>query len=125
MILDASALLALLQNETGAETVSEVIGQAGISAVNWSEVIQKLSRHDPNAADIRLDLETLGLHIIPFTAEQAEAAAALWSLVRPYGLSLADRVCLQLGISLKQTVLTTDRVWGEIHHPELAVQLIR
>jgi len=53
MILDASALLALLQNEPGAEKVASVIGQSKMSSVNWSEVIQKLARHDSEAATIR------------------------------------------------------------------------
>lgn len=125
MILDASALLALLQNEAGADKVAAAIGQASMSAVNWSEVIQKLSRYDPNATNIRPDIETLGLQILPFNAEQAELAASLYPLTKPYGLSLADRVCLQLGITQQETVLTADKAWLEVPHPQLDVKLIR
>jgi len=125
MILDASALLALLQNEPGAEKVASVIGQSKISSVNWSEVIQKLSRHDNEAANIRPDVEALGLIIIPFSAEQAEATAALWSISKPFGLSLADRVCLQLGMSMNETVLTADTVWTKVEHADLLVELVR
>lgn len=125
MILDASALLALLQNEPGADKVASVIGQSKISSVNWSEVIQKLTRHDNEAANIRPDVEALGLIIIPFDADQAEAAASLWPIAKPFGLSLADRVCLQLGISMKEKVLTADTVWEKVEHPNLVVGLVR
>ena len=125
MILDASALLALLQDEPGAEKISAVIGQSKISTVNWSEVIQKLARHDSEAANIRPDIEALGLTIVPFSVEQAEGAAALWPLTRPFGLSLADRVCLQLGIAMQETVLTADTIWQDVEHSELTVELVR
>nr|CAA6819263.1 MAG: Unknown protein [uncultured Thiotrichaceae bacterium] len=125
MILDASALLALLQDEPGAEKVAAVIGHSKISAVNWSEVVQKLARHDSEAANIRPDIEALGLTIVPFSAEQAEITASLWSLTKPFGLSLADRVCLQLGISMKETVLTADSIWKKVDYPDLVVELVR
>lgn len=124
MILDASALLALLQNELGSDAVEAVIGQAKISAVNWSEVIQKLSRNDPDAASIRPDIEALGLQIVPFTVEQAEGVAALWPLTKPFGLSFADRACLQLGISTGLSVMTADKVWKEVVHAGLDVRVI-
>jgi PIN domain nuclease of toxin-antitoxin system len=125
MILDASALLALLQDEPGAEKVAAVIGQSKISTVNWSEVIQKLARHDSQAANIRPDVEALGLIIVPLSVEQAEGAAILWPLTRPLGLSLADRICLQLGIAMQEAVLTADALWQDVEHSELVVELIR
>jgi len=125
MILDASALLALLQNEPGAEKVASVIGQSKMSSVNWSEVVQKLARHDSEAATIRPDIEALGLIIVPFDAEQAEATASLWSIAKPFGLSLADRVCIQLGMSMNEKVLTADTVWEKVEHANLRVELIR
>lgn len=67
MILDASALLALLQGEPGADKVQAMLHRAIINTINWSEVIQKLSVHDPDAADIRAEMELTGLKIMPFT----------------------------------------------------------
>jgi len=125
MILDASALLALIQNETGADRVEMVLPSSSISTVNWSEVVQKLMRHDSNAADIRFGLEDMGLKIIPFSVEQAELCASLWLPSMNLGLSLADRVCLQLGRVTGKTVLTADRAWSNLDVPEISVEQIR
>jgi PIN domain nuclease of toxin-antitoxin system len=125
MILDASALLAFLQNEPGAERVHELIHCCSISTVNWSEVVQKLIKHDPDAANIRPVLEESGLHIVPFSIEQAELCALLWTPGKNLGLSLADRVCLQLGMLTGEVVLTADKVWNELQIPEIKVEQIR
>ncbi|WP_020558213.1 type II toxin-antitoxin system VapC family toxin [Thiofilum flexile] len=117
MILDASALLALLQGEVGADKVQAVLHRALISTVNWSEVVQKLSVHDPAAAEIRPELEMTGLRIIPFTVEQAEIAASLWEQVRPFGLSFADRACLATSIERHMDVMTADRIWTGLNLP--------
>ncbi len=124
MILDASALLALLQSETGADRVQAVLSKAVISSVNWSEVVQKLSVFDENAADIRPELEAIGLKIVPFTAQQAEICASLWAMSKPYGLSLGDRACIALGIQKKKTVLTADKVWTQLTLP-IQIEVIR
>lgn len=124
MILDASALLALLQGEPGADKVQAVLHRAVINTVNWSEVIQKLSVHDPDAADIRPEMELTGLKIIPFTVGQAEICASLWVQSKPFGLSFADRACLATGIDTKTEVMTADRIWKDIGLP-LAIHAIR
>lgn len=124
MILDASALLALLQGEMGADKVQAVLHRAMISAVNWSEVVQKLSVYDSAAAEIRPDLEMTGLRIIPFTVEQAEIGASLWAQARPFGLSFADRACLATGIERHMDVMTTDRIWADLDLP-IKVHVLR
>ncbi|MGB3917479.1 MAG: type II toxin-antitoxin system VapC family toxin [Thiothrix litoralis] len=124
MILDASALLALLQGEPGADKVQAVLHQATINTVNWSEVIQKLSVHDPDAADIRPEMELTGLKIMPFTVEQAEICASLWVKSKPFGLSLADRACIAMGIDRKMPVMTTDKIWQEMELP-INIHVIR
>jgi PIN domain nuclease of toxin-antitoxin system len=43
VVLDASAVLALLKQETGSEQVATYIPQAAISSVNYSEVVAKLA----------------------------------------------------------------------------------
>ena len=124
MVLDASAVLALLQNETGSVQVHAVLSKALISSVNWAEVIQKLSVFDPNASNIRSELEATGLKIVPFSVQQAEICAELWALTKPYGLSLGDRACIALGMQKKQTVMTADKIWEKLNVP-IKIEVIR
>lgn len=109
IILDASALLAWLQNEPGSDVVEAELAQAAMSSLNWSEVLQKSLTREVNITGLRTDLEALGLIILPFNAEDAEQAARLWKIGS--GLSLADRACLALGIRHSLPVWTTDRIW--------------
>jgi ribonuclease VapC len=112
VVLDASALLALLYREPGAEAVEEVLDGAAVSAVNWSEVLQKLSRRglDP-ASPVVAALQKLGLRVEPFTGADAQRAAELWEAGREIGLSVGDRACLALAHRLGAEALTADRVW--------------
>lgn len=110
-VLDASAMLALLHSEPGAEAVEDVLDRALISTVNWSEVCQRWLAHDVDVVDVRADIEALGVRIAPFTADDAEQAAALWSSTRRLGLSLGDRACLGLARRLELPALTADRAW--------------
>jgi ribonuclease VapC len=112
VILDASALLAWLQDEPGAEVVEEALHHAAISSLNWSEVYQKSLAHGVDTSGLRSDLEAVGLFILPFDAEDAERTAALWSAGS--NLSLADRACLALGVRLGVPVWTCDRVWEQL-----------
>ncbi len=123
-VLDASALLALLRKEPGADTVSSVLRRSVVSSVNWSEVFQKALVWDIEVRNIREGLEALGLHILPFTAQMAEEAARLWANTKQAGLSLGDRACLGLALNLRLPVLTSDRAWAVL---DLAteVQVIR
>ena len=124
MILDASALLALLQGEPGADKVQAVLHRAIINTVNWSEVIQKLSVHDPDVADIRPEMELTGLRILPFSVAQAEICASLWQQAKPFGLSLADRSCVATGIDCKMDVMTADKIWQNMALP-IVIHAIR
>lgn len=110
-VLDASAVLALLHSEPGADVVEEALDHAAISTVNWSEVYQRWIAHDVDVSDLRADTEALGLQIVPFTVDDAEQAAELWSATRHLGLSLGDRACLGLARRLGQPALTADRAW--------------
>ena len=113
-VIDASALLALLHSEPGAEVVEEVLEQAAISTVNWSEVYQRWIAHGVDVAGLRADVEALGLEIVPLTVEDAEQAAELWSATRLRGLSLGDRACLALARRLVRPALTADRAWLDL-----------
>jgi PIN domain nuclease of toxin-antitoxin system len=115
VVVDASAILALLNQETGSEEVLRFIGKAAISTVNLSEVIAKLADAGIPEEDIRQILSNLNLEVIDFNKEQALKAGMLRPNTKSIGLSFGDRACLALAIFLNQPVLTTDRLWGSIN----------
>ena len=113
-VLDATALLALLQEEPGAETVAEAIPQSSISAINLAEVVGKLVDAGMPEEAVRTALAGLGIEVIPFDEDLAYRTGLLRPLTSPYGLSLGDRACLALGQRLGRPVLTADRVWASL-----------
>jgi ribonuclease VapC len=116
-VLDASALLAYVQDEPGSETIEPMLDESAISIVNWAEVVQKSIAGGVEVDGLREDVEGLGLSILPFTLEEAETAGRPWLETRSCGLSLGDRACLSLGIRLGVPVLTTDQVWVSLNLP--------
>lgn len=110
-VLDASAVLAFLQGEDGAEHVEPTLNGGVVGAANWSEVAQKIRAGGADWGMARSLLMSYGLRIEPVSEQDAEIAAELWR--RGSGLSLGDRLCLALADRLKTTVLTADRAWGE------------
>jgi len=123
-ILDASALLALLQGEPGGEVVQELLETALISSVNWSEVVQKALDKEVEIEELRPELEALGLEILPFTAPVAETTARLRAATRQAGLSLGDRACLATAAVLGIPAITTDRVWPDLGLP-IEIRVVR
>lgn len=113
-VLDASALLILLNDEPGGETVRHALSGAAISAVNLSEVVAKLVDEGAPGPEILVRLEAIGAEVVPFDADQAYSAGLLRSVTRSRGLSLGDRACLSLALHLSVSVLTADRVWTEL-----------
>lgn len=118
VVLDASCLLASAFGEPGGESVRPLIPHALISAVNWSEFVQKVQQRGVDTQGMRAELQGAGLRIVPVSIAQAEVAAELWPLGRPLGLSLADRLCLALGLEHACSVYTADRAWTQL--PALA-----
>lgn len=114
VVLDASALLALLNEEPGAEEVEKTIPGAVIGAVNLSEVVAKLAEGGMPEAAIQAALAGLELDIVPFDAPLAYRAGLLRVSTRSLGLSFGDRACLALGLQRGAPVLTTDRPWKEL-----------
>lgn len=116
-VLDASALLAYLQGEPGADLVTEALVQgAAISAVNWAEVLSKLAERGQDPDVVATNLTALGLLnkailVYPLDETLARVIAKLHLQTRSLGLSLGDRACLALALSLDLPALTTDRAW--------------
>lgn len=111
VVLDASALLAFLAGEPGADVVERALADGPVcSAVNWAEVAQKVSAAGGDWSVAAALLASYGVRPADATARDAEAAAALWQ--RGSGLSLADRFCLALAGRLDAVALTADTAWG-------------
>lgn len=110
-VLDASAVLAFLQGEQGAEIVRAALDEGAVAgAANWSEVAQKVRAAGQDWPLARSVLESFGLAVEPVTLADAERAAARWTTAS--NLSLGDRLCLALANRLETEVLTADRAWG-------------
>ena len=110
-VLDASAVMCLIRNEPGADTVKTKLPDSAISAVNLAEVVAKMNELGMDEPLIAQVLDPLQLHVIPFDAALAQDSGMLRSATRALGLSLGDRACLALAAKLGATALTTDRAW--------------
>ncbi len=127
VVLDASAVLAVLQRERSHEVVATaMVGGAAISAVNLSEVVAKLADGGMPAGPLREVLDALGLEVVLFDEPLAYAAGLLRPATRDLGLSLGDRACLALGQARAQPILTTDTAWTTLAlDPPVHVQAVR
>ena len=109
-LFDASALLAFIFDESGANFVRERLPGGVVSAANWSEFAQKVAQKKGDWAFTRAALLSLNLRIESVSIDDAELAAELWRAGN--GLSLADRLCLATAKRLNAIVLTADTAWG-------------
>lgn len=117
-VVDASVVLAWLQDEPGADEAEPMLMEGVIGAANWSEVLQKARQHGAPAGVVARLLASFGLTVIEVTRADAETAAALWQ--RGTSLSLADRLCLALGVRKGLPVATADAAWTAIENgPDL------
>lgn len=117
-VLDASALLAFLKREPGAQIVEQHLPASVCGAANWSEVAQKVRQGGANWSVARDLLLSYGLRVEPVTQADGELAASIWTAGA--GLSLGDRLCLALGTRLQEEIVTSDTAWGELAGVTLA-----
>lgn len=123
-VLDASAVLALLFAEPGAERVADVIADnAVISTVNLSEVAALLVRRGQEPEETLVPVREQ-VAVEPFTSEDALTAAKLSPLIAPKGLSLGDRACLALAKRLAARAVTAERAWAQLD-VDVQIELIR
>ena len=111
VVLDASALVALMRGEAGSQRVAEHLGGVAMSATNVAEAYGRLLRDAHRPDELRRDIEALAIDIHSFDATQAFIVGDMEAKTRKLGLSLGDRACLALALTLKAPALTTDRQW--------------
>jgi ribonuclease VapC len=124
VVLDASALLAVLRAEPGAERVEPHLEGARICAVNLSEVVAKLIADGVPEPEIRRAIGRLELEVPAFGQQDAYTAGILPRSNRALELSLGDRACLALAQSLNAPALTANRSWAQLDLG-IAVEVIR
>ncbi len=110
-VLDASALLALLNQEAGAERVAHFLTDAVISTVTLAEVVTRLALAGMPESAIREALDLLPVESVPFDAESGIEVGLLAPTTRSSGLSLGDRACLVLARRLSAAAVTADQAW--------------
>jgi PIN domain nuclease of toxin-antitoxin system len=119
-VLDASALLAYLNDESGAAVVEEALAATGvISAANLAEALSKIAERGGDCRAVVRELEQEGilgdlLEVEPLTTDDALAIAELRPVTRLHGFGLADRACLALGRRLGLPVITADTGWTQL-----------
>ena len=113
-VLDASALLALLQREPGGENVT--LQGAVMNSVNFAEVVQKTAQRGKPTGTLLPELTLLGLLVRPFSPEEGVIAGELYLKTREQGLSLGDRACLATALTLAGVAVTADRNWQTAEH---------
>jgi len=115
VVLDASAILAVIHGEAGQEKLTpEMLAKAVASTVNLAEVQTKLVSRRWTPAEAWEDATSPIRETVPFSDEHAKIAGSLVTLTRHLGLSLGDRACLALGIVLRAPVYTADSSWKNL-----------
>ena len=124
-LLDASAWLALINEERGAAQVRDVIEDAAVSAVNAAEVASKLIDFGWSAAQVEAHLVAIKVQQLDFDRDTARLTGQLRRSTLKQGLSLADQACLATAQQHSLPVLTSDRVWKKLRIRGVRVQCIR
>lgn len=122
-ILDASAVLTYLQNETGREKVEAILDASAISRINATEVLTKLLEKGMFLDEAKEAFDNLDLQIIEFDAEQSFKSAELRPSTKHFGLSFGDRCCLALAILKRLPAVTTDKSWANLNFCK--IELVR
>jgi PIN domain nuclease of toxin-antitoxin system len=127
MVLDSSAVIALLRNEAGGDLVKPELATGVMSSVNYAETLARFER-DRAGLGLSMAVQLRGAvrEIVPFDTSLAERAAGLVSHTIQLGLSLGDRCCLALAMQRECAVLTADRTWLKLRLPSpLEIRSIR
>jgi ribonuclease VapC len=116
-LLDASALVAWLKGERGADAIDRLIAVCAISSVNLAESLEHASGTAWRQVDTIADLRACGLAVLPFEADDAahvpivRRAGRALSKVRTNALSLGDCCCIATARRHGIPVITGDAAW--------------
>ncbi len=113
-MLDASAVLAMMLGEPGADEVRSKLAVSQISSVNLSEVVAKLQERGVPDDVIRTSIAELDFKVLLFDQEQALLAGLMRTSTQSFGLSLGDRACLAAAVCADACAVTTDRAWSKL-----------
>ena len=126
IVLDASALIAMLKQEPGGDKVAEIIGDSKITAINHAEVISHFCHAGMPIAEVDAMLRPLPLVIVSVDEKLARLAGHLRTLTSSAGLSLGDRFCLALAQLENLPAWTSDRKWQTIAEAvQVEISIIR
>lgn len=126
VVLDASALLAMLLSEPGGEKVKAALDGALLCAVNLAEIVSHYAKLGASRSDIEAMLRPLPIRVVPVDAALSNEAGMLRPLTLPGGLSRGDRYCLALARREGVPALTAKRRWPDIAAAaDVQVDLIR
>jgi ribonuclease VapC len=130
VVLDASAMLAYLFDEDGADLVEAALNDSSyMGSINWAEVLSKVEDKGHSSEALITIFTSRGLldntlKILAATEQDVLLIAQLRPQTKQLGLSLGDRACLALGMRLAIPVLTADTAWGNLTL-DIPVQMIR
>lgn len=122
-VLDSSAVLAVLNQEIGAEKAITYFPNAIISSINLAEILTKSVERGQDINTAVKTFNLLQIEVVEFDFEQAVKAAELRPLTKHLGLSLGDRCCLALAILRDTTAVTADKDWKTLSF--CPIELIR
>ncbi len=125
ILLDTSALIALIKKESGYQKIEEVLPYSAISSVNLCELASILARNNILENEIDEIIEDIVPEVIPFCENIAIKAGKLSKYSAKYGLSLGDKACLSTAEYYSMNVYTTDKIWSELETLNIAINVIR
>jgi len=125
VLLDASALLAALNDEPGGDRVAECLDDAAICSVNLAEAAAKLNEYGWRSAEVAQLVADLQLEVLPFEQADALRCADLCARTRTLGLSLGDRACLATAQRTGYRVLTADSAWSRARLSGVRIEIVR
>jgi PIN domain nuclease of toxin-antitoxin system len=114
IVLDASALRAMLRDEPGGEKVADVLIGSHMCVVNLAEVTSHFVRNEMPPHEVDAMLHPLPVTLIEADAELARVAGHLRAATSKAGLSLGDRFCLALAMREGLPAWTADRQWASV-----------
>lgn len=124
-MLNASAILAFLERDDGADCVLPHIGTAIVSAANLQEVVGELVIDGLPREAIEAIVAPLRLEVRPHDVEAAHAAGEPVTATGQHGRVPGDRTGMALGMALGAPVLTAGREWAKVGVEGLAIEMVR